>query len=64
MTNKTNYSVEQKREVLKDLVKHYETIHNDRNQALVSQGEGKYVSPFESIEVCEIKEWAYSEDGW
>ena len=64
MTNKTKYSVEQKREVLYDLLMHFKTVNNNTNMVLQSNGEGSYCSPFEEIPVRDIKEYALAEEGW
>lgn len=64
MTNKTKYSVEQKREVLLDLLKHFDKINTDTNSSLRDSGECSYCSPFEEISVRDIKEYALVEEGW
>lgn len=64
MLNKTKYSVEQKREVLLDLLEHFHKINRDTNISLSESGDSKYCSPFEEISVREIKEYALSEEGW
>ena len=68
MSNKTKYSVEQKQEILLDLLLHFKKKNDETNQALVSTGESKYTSPFERVEVSDIKNYAFRESagkgGW
>ena len=67
MTNKTKYSVEQKQEILLNLLEYFNDLNNKSNQALVEFGESKYTSPFERIEVQDIKDYALRDNvdaGW
>jgi len=62
------YTTDQKREVLLNMVKALKAQHDLTNQNLVDNGDSKYTSPFESISVRDIKNYALSDlenvKGW
>ena len=61
---KPSYTQEQKREVLLDLLKHFDNIKTERNKALADSGERKYCSPLTNIRVIDIKNYALIGSGF
>lgn len=53
-----SYSKEQKQEVLLDMLLYFKSKNDKTNQSLAESGDCKYCSPFERVEVCEVKEYA------
>ena len=61
---KPSYTEDQKREVLLDLLKHFDEIKTEHNKSLADSGERKSCCPLTNISVIDIKNYALIGSGF
>lgn len=62
--NNLSYTDEQKQSIIADMLVHFKSVHDKRNQELVDSGYGNDLIPFDEVSIQELKDYALSGTVW